>query len=184
LVPGGLDGRHITYLALDEERLRAAHERVRVCDAALYDAFRAHLRGAGNLNQARSILELQRTGTLPPDTLFHANLVVPGAQRQTWFADALAMASGASIVFCDPDNGLANPGSAHDYPCSEEVLASATPTEEGIELTGSKVDFESLAGWVAGDANHADRRARRKIAMLHDLWEQLETAIESRSRTW
>ena len=71
-----------------------------------------------------------------------------------------------------------------DYPCSEEVLASATPTEEGIELSGSKVDFESLAGWVAGDANHADRRARRKLAMLHDLWEQFESALASGSRTW
>jgi hypothetical protein len=71
-----------------------------------------------------------------------------------------------------------------DYPCSEEVLASATPTEEGIELTGSKVDFESLAGWVAGDANHADRRARRKIAMLHDLWEQLEAAIAPHFSSW
>jgi hypothetical protein len=71
-----------------------------------------------------------------------------------------------------------------DYPCSEEVLASATPTEEGIELTGTRIDFDSLAGWVAGEANHADRRARRKIAMLHDLWEQLEAALASGSRTW
>ena len=55
-----------------------------------------------------------------------------------------------------------------DYPCSEELLASAVSIEdEGVvELTGSRYDFESLAGFVAGDANHEDRR-RKRPADLH-----------------
>ena len=49
-----------------------------------------------------------------------------------------------------------------DFPCSEAVLASASLIEdEGFELTGSHADFESLAGWVAGEANHS-RAGRRQ----------------------
>jgi hypothetical protein len=33
-----------------------------------------------------------------------------------------------------------------DFPCSEHVLATATLTDEGIELTGNRREFESLAG--------------------------------------
>ena len=70
-----------------------------------------------------------------------------------------------------------------DYPCSERVLASATTLEdEGIQLTGNRRDFETLAGFVAGDANHADRRATRKLAMLYDISEALESALEARAR--
>jgi len=64
-----------------------------------------------------------------------------------------------------------------DYPGSTDVLASATSMEEGIELTGSTYEFESLAGWVAGEANHADRRARRKIELLYDICDELESAL-------
>ena len=65
-----------------------------------------------------------------------------------------------------------------DFPCSEKVLASATPTEDGIELTGSKLDFDSLVGWVAGEANDADRRrATRKAALLSHIFEELEAAL-------
>lgn len=66
-----------------------------------------------------------------------------------------------------------------DYPGSERVLASARPTDEGIELTGSESELERLAGWVAGDANHADRRARRKLALLYDISEELEAALSA-----
>ena len=71
-----------------------------------------------------------------------------------------------------------------DFPCSERVLASATPTEEGIQLTGSCGDFESLAGWVAGEANHADRRAKRKLALLYDISEQLEAVLTRSTSFW
>jgi hypothetical protein len=62
-----------------------------------------------------------------------------------------------------------------DFPCSEAVLATATPTEEGIELTGTRSAFESLAGWVAGEANHT--RAKRRAEMLYNIAEALESAL-------
>jgi hypothetical protein len=71
-----------------------------------------------------------------------------------------------------------------DYPCSEEILASAVPTEEGVELSGTESDFESLAGFVAGDANHADRRARRKLELLYEISDTLEAALDGRGASW
>ncbi len=70
-----------------------------------------------------------------------------------------------------------------EYPCSEEVLASARRIEgledEGlhIELTGSRGDLEQMAGFVAGDANHADRRKKRRLALLYAISEALESAL-------
>lgn len=67
-----------------------------------------------------------------------------------------------------------------DYPCSEAVLASAAVIDdEGYELTGSRVDFEMLAGFVAGDANHS--RAGRRQDNLHDIAEALENALAARA---
>jgi hypothetical protein len=73
-----------------------------------------------------------------------------------------------------------------DYPCSEEVLASAVRIDgEGVQLSGSKADFESLAGWVAGDFNHAEPRAKRKLALLGELSDAFEGALDSRAaRSW
>lgn len=73
-----------------------------------------------------------------------------------------------------------------DYPCSEELLASAVLVEdEGVvELTGSRYDLESLAGFVAGDANHEDRRRKRRIALLNEIADALESALMSRARSW
>ena len=63
-----------------------------------------------------------------------------------------------------------------DFPCSESVLASATLIEdEGFELTGTKWEFESLAGWVAGEANHS--RAKRKAELLYNIADGLESAL-------
>lgn len=67
-----------------------------------------------------------------------------------------------------------------DYPCSQSVLASATLIEdEGFELTGSRDTFETLAGFVAGDANHS--RAGRRRELLYDISEVLEGALEARA---
>src|SRR5436305_1609231 len=75
-----------------------------------------------------------------------------------------------------------------DYPCSEELLASAVSIEdEGVvELTGSRYDFESLAGFVAGDANHEDRRRKRRLALLNEISEAFESALyaSARARSW
>jgi len=67
-----------------------------------------------------------------------------------------------------------------DFPCSEAVLASASLIEdEGFELTGSHADFESLAGWVAGEANHS--RAGRRQDNLHEIADALEGALAARA---
>lgn len=68
-----------------------------------------------------------------------------------------------------------------DYPCSEDVLASATLTDEGYQLTGDVGELEQLAGFVAGDANHEDRRKRKKIALLEQISEELESALSGTS---
>lgn len=69
-----------------------------------------------------------------------------------------------------------------DFPCSETVLASAVPTDEGICLTGTHADFDSLIGWVAGEANDADRRrARRRANILTRIFEELDGALRSRA---
>lgn len=63
-----------------------------------------------------------------------------------------------------------------DFPCSEDVLATASPDMEGIALHGSRADMASLAGWVAGEANHA-RRGTRRSELLDSLSEQLEDVL-------
>lgn len=67
-----------------------------------------------------------------------------------------------------------------DYPCSEAVVASATVIEdEGIELTGSRYDFERLAAFVAGDANH--ERPGRRRDQLYGIAVALESALAARA---
>jgi hypothetical protein len=63
-----------------------------------------------------------------------------------------------------------------DFPCSQEVLATARPGMEGIALHESRADLRSLAGWVAGEANHA-RPGTRRSALLDSLSEQLEDVL-------
>jgi hypothetical protein len=63
-----------------------------------------------------------------------------------------------------------------DFPCSDPVLASAHPTDEGIALHGSRAQLSSLAGWVAGEANHA-RPGTRRSALLDGLSEQIEDVL-------
>ena len=63
-----------------------------------------------------------------------------------------------------------------DFPCSQKVLASASPDMEGIAMQGTRADLESLAGWVAGEANHA-RPGTRRPELLYSLSEQLEGVL-------
>ena len=71
----------------------------------------------------------------------------------------------------------------HDFPGSEKILATATQIDSGGEgdvlLTGSRVDFESLAGWVASEANYHARQPRssRKAATWSEISERIECAL-------
>lgn len=65
-----------------------------------------------------------------------------------------------------------------DFPCSKHVLATARRTERGIALEGSWADLDSLAGWVAGEANHARRKRRpRQTELLDSIADQLEDVL-------
>lgn len=68
-----------------------------------------------------------------------------------------------------------------DFPCSQDVLATACPDMEGIALHGSRAALSSLAGWVAGEANHA-RRGTRRSELLDSLAEQLESVLVTYGR--
>ena len=68
-----------------------------------------------------------------------------------------------------------------DYPCSEGMLRSATLIEdEGYELTGSPHDFERVAAFLAGDANHS--RPSRKRDQLYEIAIAIENALSARAR--
>ncbi len=67
-----------------------------------------------------------------------------------------------------------------DFPCSETVLATATPTEDGIRLTGKRFEMEDLAGWTAGEANHSRKKRRtRKARIFDEVCDELESALGS-----
>ncbi|MBL8921921.1 MAG: hypothetical protein JNJ54_23925 [Myxococcaceae bacterium] len=61
-----------------------------------------------------------------------------------------------------------------DFPCTGPVYASATKLDDGSrELTGSKHQFERLAGWLGGEANRSRRgRKQDELAELSEstLW--------------
>ncbi|MBN1335054.1 MAG: hypothetical protein JXB39_03740 [Deltaproteobacteria bacterium] len=66
----------------------------------------------------------------------------------------------------------------HNFPCSDVVLATATATKDGIRLTGMRFEIESLAGWVAGEANDSRKKRRtRKTCILDEVADELETAL-------
>jgi hypothetical protein len=92
------DGRHVGYLD------QAAD--FRACDPELFDAFRA----ARTASPERSVARLEDLGVLPPGPRFR-DVVDAGPRRLGWFTRAIEVMGGADFVFCDPDNGLANPGS-------------------------------------------------------------------------
>ncbi len=73
----------------------------------------------------------------------------------------------------------------HNFPCSEVVLATATATDDGFRLTGMRFEIESLAGWVAGEANYSRKKRRtRKARIFDEVADELESALYRGSSTW
>jgi hypothetical protein len=109
IAPGADDGKHTAYL---EPHLPSLSQRVqrtyRACDPVLFDAFRAALGGQAPV---RSIARLESLGVLPGGARGFTEIVATGASRPAWFARAHAAVRDAGLIFCDPDNGLARPGS-------------------------------------------------------------------------
>lgn len=65
-----------------------------------------------------------------------------------------------------------------DFPCTEEILDDAQLTRYGYEISGTVVDFESLAGWLASEANHSPDESRAFI--LNDIADGIEAALSRR----
>jgi hypothetical protein len=65
-----------------------------------------------------------------------------------------------------------------DFPGSARVVGGATLSEDadegGILLLGRRSEFEDLAGWLAGEANHA--KPGRRQDLLDSLYEAVESA--------
>ena len=82
------------------------------CDPELYAEMQRIVESG-----SRSVGEVERSGVLPPGTLYHSAPLnfdhTPPSQResvrQTWLVDGLAATADADIVFVDPDNGLETP---------------------------------------------------------------------------
>jgi hypothetical protein len=60
-------------------------------------------------------------------------------------------------------------------PLSEKVLATASLTDEGFELTGTMAELEDLVGWVAYEANHT--RSPLRAELLNEIADELEDAL-------
>ena len=89
---GGLDGKHVRYLA--DRRFRAA-------DSMLWDEMGRILREEGT----RSIRALEPL--FPRGTAFHDRPVpLRQVDRNNWFNEAMKAVEGVDVVFCDPDNGI------------------------------------------------------------------------------
>jgi hypothetical protein len=50
----------------------------------------------------------------------------------------------------------------HAFPCSEDLLRTATAVQYGFEISGPARAFDSLLGWVAGEANACRERGRKR----------------------
>lgn len=93
------DGRHFTYLSRQDG--------LAACDPDLHAAWARALAGG-----TRSIAALEAQTPWPPRTRLFAEPVPRGrAERAQWFGRACDAVSGCALVFCDPDNGIARPGS-------------------------------------------------------------------------
>lgn len=108
----GDDGKHMGYLGLSGSECSANARGFRACDTVLYDRFRdAMLRS----HPVRSIAALESLGVFPGSiTRFHREPTQVGATRSAWFERALVAVRDTAVVLCDPDNGIANPGSRHE----------------------------------------------------------------------
>ncbi len=108
----GDSGKHLGYLELDNFGAPSPDAaQYRECDPHLYDLFKWHMQE----QRTRSIAMLESVVPLPVSTKFYREMTGRGSEaRSEWFRRALATVSECSVVFCDPDNGIANPDSSKE----------------------------------------------------------------------
>ena len=104
------DGQHLGYLY--RTRLEDKTE-YRDCDPQLWEGLRDLV-----LRDARCVHCVQEEAVLPPDTLFHGNILeyqrgsnreAREEARQLWWDGAMAAVQDADLVMLDPDNGTGDP---------------------------------------------------------------------------
>ena len=66
----------------------------------------------------------------------------------------------------------------HDFPCSEDLLRTATAVEDGFEIHGRARAFDNLLGWVAGQANASRELGRKRTTEDFDaIADKLEVEL-------
>ena len=105
------DGKHVGYLELAQRTPSPASAQFRDCDPELFDHFRTALR---RRNPVRSMAALEKLGVLPAPTRFHRIATPSGDARAQWFQAARDALADCGAIFCDPDNGVANPDSENE----------------------------------------------------------------------
>ena len=158
------DGRHFTYL------MRA--DRLAACDPDLHAAW------ARSWTEApRSIAALEARTPWPRGTrLFAEPVPRERGERTRWFERARAAVSGCALVFCDPDNGIARPG----------TRAEALPSPKHAML--DELDALLAAGQSVVAYQHCDRsaphaeQARSMQAFCATRWPHLGSVTALRYR--
>ena len=102
------DGKYTNYL-MAQTGVAATLPK---CDQKLYDKLRVLV-----VSGRRSVAALEKSGVLPPDTLYHSDPLnfddrlsdTWAEKRRKWLKDGLENVKGTGIVCLDPDNGLEVP---------------------------------------------------------------------------
>jgi hypothetical protein len=156
---GNNDGRHRTYLEVARSRNRVHFE---ACDSDLY--------GALQRLSERSVHCLQRSGALPPDTIYCSDIVAVGRARPEWAATAYATVAPCEIVFVDPDNGLAPP--------SVEMHYDRAPKHVFLSEFSSLANTQSIVIYHhLGRNGSADEQIERRL-------KELASAFPNRPAGW
>lgn len=164
----GNDGRHIAYLEHDRDTPTSVAARsYRVCDPTLYDTFRRLLRNGA----ARRILNLEQSGILPQTTIFVGDRVLNGMGRSDWFERCAQKIAGRTLVFCDPDNGIAWPGQI-DYVRGSEKHILPGEVEKLYNQGASLVIYHHLNRKTSHEAQIQDQIARlqRLLPRARRIW--------------
>ncbi len=158
------DGRHFTYLSREDD--------LAACDPDLHAAWARAWTAV-----PRSIASLEANTPWPPGTKLVAEPVPRSrTERTAWFDRVRAAVSGCALVFCDPDNGIARPGSR----------AEAQPSPKHALL--HEIDALVTAGHSVVAYQHCDRsapHAQQAVAMralCASRWPRLASVTALRYR--
>ena len=149
---GSPDGRHRSYLA------PANAKRFRACDPDLHDAL------SSISESERSVAAVERSGVLPPDTLYNHEVVPPRAARRVWANVAFEAVAGCDLVFVDPDNGLV-PKSVGPLSTRAPKFVFLAELQRGLRADQSIIAYHHL-----GRNGTAAQQAQRHLTALSEAF--------------